>query len=397
MQLPRVKIQFLNGLLGTVGESPDGLLALICGASAVDGKLVLNTVYTLRSVDDLAALGVTEANNGKLYKNVKEYYDEAESGTKLIVYPVATTAKATDICDYTKTAAGYARHLITSQNGSLRGIFVAGVNISSSTTSTNGLDPDVFTALPKAQQLAEWATTELYAPLFIGIEGRNYDAAKELKSLSEEKYNRVCVVVGDTFSGSKDASVGTLMGRIASIPVQRNIGRVKDGSLFPTEMFIGTSKVDESANVVASIFEKGYIVPRKYVGRSGYFWADDPMACDPTDDYAHITNRRVIDKAYRIAYDTMLEELLDEIDLNEDGTMQHAVVKSWQQTLENAINRQMTANGELSATDGEGCQVYIDEKQNVVSTSKIVVTLKVRPHGYSRYIDVNLGFQVANA
>ena len=77
--------------------------------------------------------------------------------------------------------------------------------------------------------------------------------------------------------------------------------------------------------------------------------------------------------------------------------MQHAVVKSWQQTLENAINRQMTANGELSATDGEGCHVYIDEKQNVVSTSKIVVTLKVRPHGYSRYIDVNLGFQVTNA
>ena len=398
MQLPRVKIQFLNGLLGTVGESPDGLLALICGASAVEGKLVLNTIYTLTSVDDLAALGVTEESNGKLYKHVKEFYDEAESGTKLIVYPVAITTKATDICDYTKTAAGYARHLITSQNGALRGIFVAGVNISSSTTaSTNGLDPDVFTALPKAQQLAEWATTELYAPLFIGIEGRNYDAGKELKNLSVETYNRVCVVVGDTVSGSKDAAVGTLMGRIASIPVQRNIGRVKDGSLFPTEMFIGTSKVDESGSVVASIFEKGYIVPRKYVGRSGYFYADDPMACDPTDDYAHITNRRVIDKAYRIAYDTMLDELLDEIDLNKDGTMQHAVVKSWQQTLENAINRQMTANGELSATDGEGCHVYIDEKQNVVSTSKIVVTLKVRPHGYSRYIDVNLGFQVTNA
>ena len=218
-----------------------------------------------------------------------------------------------------------------------------------------------------------------------------------MKNLSVETYNRVCVVVGDTVSGSKDAAVGTLMGRIASIPVQRNIGRVKDGSLFPTEMFIGTSKVDESGSVVASIFEKGYIVPRKYVGRSGYFYADDPMACDPTDDYAHITNRRVIDKAYRIAYDTMLEELLDEIDLNEDGTMQHAVVKSWQQTLENAINRQMTAKGELSATDGEGCKCFINEKQNVVSTSKIVVTLKVRPHGYSRYIDVNLGFQVTNA
>ena len=73
-------------------------------------------------------------------------------------------------------------------------------------------------------------------------------------------------------------------------------------------------------------------------------------------------------------------------------------MKSWQQTMENAINRQMTANGELSSDgEGNGCQCYIDSKQNVISTSKIKVTLKVRPHGYSRYIDVNLDFQVTTA
>ena len=395
--LPRVKIQFLNGLLGTVGESPDGLLALVCGASAVTGKLALNTAYTITSPDDLAGLGVTEENNAKLYKHVAEFYDEAESGTKLIVYPVAATTKATDICDYTKTAEGYARDLIMRQNGALRGIGIAGVNSGVSAAGANGLDPDVLTALPKAQQLGEWATTELYAPLFFVLEGRCYDDSKELKDLTSETCNRVCVTIGDTVASSKDAAVGTLLGRIASIPVQRNIGRVKSGSLFPAEMYVGARKIDESGSTVSSIFEKGYIVARKHVGRSGYFYADDPMACGPTDDYAHITNRRVIDKAYRIAYDTMLEELLDELELNEDGTMQHAVVKSWQQTLENAVNRQMTANGELSATDGEGCQCYINEKQNVVSTSKIELTLKVRPHGYSRYIDVNLGFQVTTA
>lgn len=395
--LPRVKIQFLNGLLGTVGESPDGLLALICGASAVANKLALNSVYEVRSMDDLAELGVTAQNNAVLYKHVSEFYDEAGSGTKLILYPVAPATTATNICDYTKTAEGYARDLITRQNGALRGIGIAGVNSNSSVASTNGLDPDVFTALPKAQQLAEWATTELYAPLFVAIEGRAYDASKELKNLSSETYNRCLVAIGDTLVNSTGAAIGTLLGRIASIPVQRNIGRVKDGALFPLEMYVGAKKVEESSSAIASIFDKGYIVPRKHVGRSGYFYADDPMACDPTDDYAHIASRRVIDKAYRIAYDTTLEELLDEIDLNEDGTMQHAVVKSWQQTLENAINRKMTANGELSATNGEGCKCFIDEKQNVASTSKIVVTLKVRPHGYSRYIDVNLGFQVTSA
>lgn len=397
MQLPRVKIQFLNGQLGTVGESPDGLMALICGASAVTGKLELNTVYPVTSMDDLAALGVTEANNATLYKQVKEFYDEAESGTKLILYPVSANTKATLLCDYTNMAEGFARDLITRQNGALRGIGVAGINTGSTSVSNDGLDSDVFTALPKAQQLAEWATSELYAPLFLVLEGRNYDASKELKDLTGEKYNRVAVVISDTVSDSKGACVGTLLGRIASIPVQRNIGRVKNGSLFPLEMYVGTKKIEESGSTISAIFEKGYIVPRKHVGRTGYYFSDDQMACDPTDDYAHLTNRRVIDKAYRICYDTMLDELLDEIDLNEDGTMQHAVVKSWQQTLENAINRKMTANGELSATDGEGCKVYINEKQNVVSTSRIELNLKVRPHGYARYIDVNIGFLVTTA
>lgn len=417
--LPRVKIQFLNGQLGTVGESADGLMALICGVYIPDPEnaenienaenaennaeplpMPLNSIYVIRSMDDLVALGVTSDDEryAVLYKQCKEFYDEAGSGVKLILYPVDSKTTVTDICDYTKTAEGYARDLITRQNGALRGIGIAGVNTESGDDSTEGLDPDVFTALPNAQQLAEWATTELYAPLFFAIAGDAYDPLRELKDLSSEAYNRCLVVIGDTVKNSSNAAMGTLLGRIASIPVQRNIGRVKDGALFPLEMYVGAKKVEECSSEIAEIFDKRYIVPRKHVGRSGYYFADDQMACMPTDDYAHLANRRVIDKAYRIAYDTMLEELLDELELNEDGTLQHAVVKSWQQTLTNAINRQMTANGELSSdAEGNGCVCYIDAKQNVVSTSRIVVTLKVRPHGYSRYIDVNLGFQVTNA
>lgn len=396
MQLPRVKIQFLNGQLGTVGESADGLLALVCGAAAVAGTFVLNTVYTIRSVDDLAALGVTASNNAILYKHVSEFYDEAEVGTKLVLYPVAPTSTMTTLCDYTKTTEGCIRDLVTKQNGALRGIGIVNVNTAASVASANGLDPDVFTALPKAQQVAEWATTELYAPLFIILEGRNFDASKELKDLTSEKYDRAGIIIGNTEQSSKGACVGTLFGRIASIPVQRNIGRVKDGSLFPTEMYIGAKKIDESASTVATIFEKGYIIARKHVGRSGYYFADDPLACNPEGDYSHITNRRVIDKAYRIAYDTMLDMVLDELEVNVDGTLQVAVIKSWQQTMENAINRRMTANGELSATDGDGCKCYIDETQNVLSTSKVLVNLKVRPYGYARYVDVNLGFLVTS-
>ena len=57
----------------------------------------------------------------------------------------------------------------------------------------------------------------------------------------------------------------------------------------------------------------------------------------------------------------------------------------------------MTARGELSAdtSAGEsGCSVHIDPSQNVLATSTVLVTLKVRPFGYARNVEVQLGFQV---
>lgn len=389
--LPRIKIQYMNGQLGTVGESPDGLFAIVCSAVAVTSTFTLEKAYGIQRMEDLLALGVTKENNPRLYKHIEDFYNEAEDGTKVIVYGVPKTAKMTALCEKT---SGSIRNLITSQNGALRGIFVARDDNSTSVTTTEGLDSDVYTALAKAQQLAEWATTELYAPLFIVLEGRNYTGTNQ-KDLSEQSCNRVAILIGDTESGSVNACIGTMAGRLAGLPVQRNIGRTKDGALFPTEMYIGAKKVDESDSVISDLYDKCYIIPRKYVGRSGYFFADDNLACDPTDDYAHLAPRRVIDKAYRIAYDTMLDMMLDELNVNEDGTLQTGIIKSWQQTVENRINREMTANGELSASeDGNGCVCFIDPKQNVLSTSKVVVTLKVRPFAYGRYIDVNLGFLV---
>lgn len=388
--LPRIKISYLNGQLGTVGDSPDGLFAIVCGATAAGSTFELEKAYSVRTLEDLTALGVTAENNVRLYKHVKEFYDEAEDGTEVVVYGVQKGTKMSALLDKN---TGSARKLIEVENGRLRGLFVAGDGGTTGSV-TEGLDPDVLSALPVAQQLAEWATDELYAPLFVILEGRGY-TGENMRDLSELAYNRVGILIGDTESGSEGACMGTLAGRLASVPVQRNAGRVKDGALFPTEMYVGSVKVDEGGSVIAGLYDKGYITPRKYVGRSGYFFTDDRLACDETDDYAHISSRRVIDKAYRIVYDTLLDMMLDELEVNEDGTLQTGIVKNWQQTVEDALNANMTSSGELSAgDDGEGCVCYIDETQNVLATSKVLVTVKVRPFGYARYVDVSLGFQV---
>lgn len=102
----------------------------------------------------------------------------------------------------------------------------------------------------------------------------------------------------------------------------------------------------------------------------------------------------MIDKAYRIAYGELLTHMLEDVALNEDGTMFAPVLKAWEASVETAINREMTARGELSGGEDGGCRCVIDPRQNVVSTSRINITLQVRPHGYARYIDVSLGFLV---
>ena len=390
--LPKIKIQFTNGQLGTVGESPDGLFALVCGAAAVTKKLELGKAYTLHSFDELAALGVTAENNPRLYKHVQDFYTEAEEGTKLVIYPVDKAKTFAELCD---KDTGVIKELIMAENGALRGIFLAGDG-REATVTTNGLDNDLFTALPKAQQLAEWATVSLYAPLFIILEGRGYKGGV-VKDLHKEAYNRVGVLIGDTVKASEGAAVGLMAGRLATLPVQRNIARVKNGALKPITMFLGEKPVEENASAVSDLYDAGYITPRKYVGKAGYFFTDDRLACEQTDDYAHITARRTIDKAYRIAYTALLELMMDELAVNDDGTLRHGIIMAWQQMMENAVNRAMTAAGELSADEnGAGCKAYIDPKQNVLSTSKIELVLKVRPFGYARYVDVKLGFQVEN-
>lgn len=387
--LPRIKINYLSGQLGTVGTSPDGLVAIVAGATAVASTFELGISYKLRKPSELTALGVTEENNPALVHFVQDFYRQAEEGAEVVVCGVDPAKTMTELL---AKEEGAVRKLIERHSGALRAIFLSS-SAGDSEEATEGLSPDVYTALPEAQVLADWATSELYAPLFIVLDGRGY-TGRNLRDLSKQSYNRVGVLVGSTKQEDKGASLGILAGRIASIPVQRNAGRVRDGALKPEAFYLDGKPIEEVQSEIIELYEKRYITFRRYVGRTGYFVADDNLATSPTDDYAQIANRRVIDKAYRLCYNSLLDLMLDELELNEDGTLQAPIIKAWEQKVEDAINRSMTASGELSSEDGEGCRCVIDPKQNVVATSKIELALKVRPHGYARYIDVALGFLV---
>jgi len=394
--LPRVRIYFENGALGIVTTAADGVLGLLCTGTTVSTTFLLATAYTLYSLDSLTALGVTSANNPGLYKIVSDFYAVAGNGAELWVMAFPDTVKMSDMVDVTDSAK--AKALINAANGRLRGLIVSRTPaVGYTPVVTNGIDADVTLAMTNAQALAQWAQDTKFAPVFVLLEGYAYSGvATALEDLTTKNFNAVSVLIGDTVKSSKAAAIGLLAGRIASIPVQRNIGRVKDGPVTTLPVFIG-DKAAEIADV-ESIHNKGYITFRTFIGRSGYFFNDDFTATLPTDDYSHLTARRTIDKAFRIAYDSMLDELLNEVPVNGDGTLQLPIIKSWEAKVESAIANAMTANGELSAdvtnVNDRGVECFINPAQNVVADSILNIQVRVRPFGYPRYINVYLGFQV---
>lgn len=405
MSLPYVRINFAIGAIGGYDAMDDGCTGLLCTAEAVTGKFALGTNYLVTSLKQLEDLGIdaeSEGANANVYKCVKEFYAEAPKGTRLFIRGVAESVTVDDLTDRDE---GHAWPLLEYAKGEIRTLVVKATDAAGYEATVEGaLDAVVYEAITNAQTLANAAANELKAPIVVLLEGRHYSGTPAaLEQLKEYACNRVAVVIGDTTkgpdqSGSTGAAVGLLAGRIAAIPVQRSVARVKDGAVKATQMYIGYETPESGHPDV--VHDKGFICPRTFVGKGGYYWSDDTLATDATDDYCLIPRRRTVDKAYRVAYATMLEYLNDEIAVTAEGKIVPAVCKGIETALESAVIRQMTREGNLSTDPDDpndtGVEAYVDPDQDIVSASRLDVKLRIRPYGYAKYIEVDLGFQTVN-
>lgn len=398
--LPRVKIDFSNGALGQVSASADGVIGVLFTGVPVVGKFVLNTPYKVTKFADITdTLGMTAANNPGAYKLFTELFNQSGDGIELWLCGFADTVTLTTMCTLA-TAYGL-QQLLIAANGKIRTVIVHRTPaVGYVATVTNGIDQDVYTAVAQAQIVGVWAADTLKAPVVVLVAGLYYSGVPaNLTDLTSLTNNRVGVMLGDTASGN-GCAIGILAGRLAKAPVQRNIGRVKDGAVLGVVSAYHAAILIERSDV-ASVHDKGFITLRTHVGRSGYFFNDDPLCAPVADDYNHVTARRTVDKAYRIAYDTLINELLDEVPVTDQGKISVSFAKSLENKVESAIINSMTANGELgndpANQNDRGVIAFVNYDQNIVATGQVDMTLKVKPYGYARYITVQLGFKTITA
>lgn len=384
MALPNVNISIANGQLGRVATTDDAVAGLLCSGTAT-AQLLLSTPVQLFSFDQLVALGVTAENNPLAHKEVKAFYDQAGNGAELWLMIVADTVLFADLCDKDKA---YAPKLINAAAGKIRILGINRIPAEGYTpTITDGIDADVMAGLAKLQAYAEDSANN-YKPFRALIPGIGFtkQTVSALTDLTLGSSNRCAIVLGcDTITS---AAIGLTLGRIASIPVQRKISRVKDGDVGLLHAFFPdatpTAELEDNWN---SIHDKGFIFFRRIYGKSGFFFTDDPTATTQTDDYGSISRGRVIDKALSIAYATFVEELNDEIPVDEQsGKVAPALIASWKADIESALSINMAAKQEIVKAT-----CYIDPSQNVLASDTITATISLLPVGYAKFIEINLG------
>ena len=359
--LPFVKINFNNGAIGGNEPMEDGVtMMVLSGYKGADMDLM--------NIEDYRSkLGKGESERAEIVA----FYNEVGGNSRLIVTGCAISDQAL-------------KDQIAKYNGEVRIIAVNGVK-------------DVAT-LKVLQNVAMWATETLFAPCMFLVQATS-DLIEGTANFRELELSRIAVV-DNLADGDGTPFLYTVAGMMAKIAVHKSPASGENGAVYATAIYHGSG---EGRTIVNNIYaepinNKGIITARNFVGRAGFFIADDAMCVPASDDYGMIQRRRVIDKAYRTAYKALLPYVCNEIPVTSDGKIPPVTCAEIQNAVERAIILNMTSEGNLGTDPGNdsdyGVSCYVDPSQDVVGTSSLNVRLSVRPYGYAKYITVDLGFGV---
>ncbi len=130
------------------------------------------------------------------------------------------------------------------------------------------------------------------------------------------------------------------------------------------------------------LYIAGFIVFTGYPNKGGLYFGIDRMA--NTKDYRLLAYGRVVDKAAIIAAAVYLDQVESEVDVDADGKIAEEALQHLKGILEQQV---LVAMGDQIS----GVEIYINPDQNIINTSKLTVKLRVRPKGYTSFIDIDLG------
>jgi hypothetical protein len=345
----------------------------------------IKKVFSLEQIEDL---GITKENSFPvIWYHVSEFFEKQPSGELYV-----------GIFDEPGATPDFAE-VVTMQefsNGDIRQI---GVLLSDTITDDTNMVVRV-TAIQSQVDICkgnDMPLNVIFAPDIFGVE------LTALPDLRTGTSNNVSVTIGQdggafgaelfTTNSKSTTDLGAKLGAVSRAKVNESISYIEKfamvtaSSEFDNAAFSNGDFVRNTPKAQVNALDNlGYIFLIKEIGYAGTFNNDSYTATAENDDLWTIERNRTIDKAVRRTRQLLVPKLGSPIFVNPDGTLTLDTIATFKGLSDQGL-AQMEADGELSAS-----ATIINPSQNVIATSKLIISLELVPVGVARSIIVNVGF-----
>ncbi len=389
-----VKFIKQNGGLGRTLAGTTHISALIVYGETAVAKQVVT------SVDKLEELGYTAVTNPVLHYQVSEFF-RINEGAKLYFQSVAASdGNFTELKVMRTFAEGEIRQFAVCD-------FITPVS-------------ELATAVGKLDAIAKelW---DLNTPASIvyssKIVAADIATLPDLHTLNAEN---VSVVIGQDGAGRgaylaqttpSISCIGAVLGAISKAQVHESIAWVErqnmvtsfpydkaltGGNLVARELDVmglcdGSKIGDYTPAQLGELNDKGYLFGIKHTGITGTYLNDSFTATALNSDYTYIENGRTISEAVRNINTALTPKISSPMYIDQDtGLLDETSVSALEALCDEQLDK-MQRKGQIS-----GYKVSISPNQQVLSTSKLIVVLKLVPVGTLREIEVQIGLTLKN-
>ena len=350
---------------------------------------VNNEIKVVYSLEEAEALGITEgsANHALEWYQIREFFRVQPKGVLYVgIFPVPAGAyDFAEVAEMQSFAEGKIRQVGVECNEA----GVAGATV----TTLNGV--------LKAQ-------ADVYRPLS-GLISFDISGTADLSALADlraQTDSLTSVVIGAD-QGAKGKALATSEARavnaLGACLGAFAFAKVNESIAWPSKFQMSTESEldvvgfgngdlwkDKTVAELDAIHDKGYIFLKKHEGITGSYFNDSSTCVVATNDFAYQEANRTIDKASRLVYGSLIQDLNGPITVDADSGQLSEDYLSYLKGQGDAALGQMAQNEEVS-----GYQTLIDPSQNVLSSGEVIVSIEVVPIGVGREITVKIGLKVS--
>jgi hypothetical protein len=347
-----ISISLLNTQTGTP-ISNDGIFVLVCHGTAVSG-FSLDTMYLLSALSDLDTLNINAAydttNAVNIYKQVSQFFAEAGAGAKVWLLGVA---KATAMSTYIAAEAFKTLirgTVVADANNLVKGIGICYKKISATQSSTD-FDSDAILCVPAIEVVIKALFAEGIST-FAAVDMTNMSTTitpTTIGTYATKVCPQVCPVITGFDSGG-NAAVGAYMGRLAKSSVGVSPGKVNDGAIGSTTMYL-TNGVNVNSLTLANFSDLGtkqFVFARTWFNQSGYYWNDGATADLASNAFSVVEFNRIANKLTANALYFFTQEIGSNLPVASDGSLDSVYCVAKQGQFKSTYINPLINNGDIS-------------------------------------------------